>query len=51
MVQRSKRPYMILVLLIILALAATLYLNLSYHYELRGEVTAWANIIRRTSII
>lgn len=42
MVQRSKRPYMILVLLIILALAATLYLNLSYHYELRGEVTAWA---------
>lgn len=37
--KQTKYPYVILILLMITALGATFYRNLSYHYELRGDVT------------
>ena len=37
--QKSKRSYVILILLIIVACGITFYRNLSYHYEMRGDVT------------
>lgn len=37
--QKSKWSYVILVLLIIVACGITFYRNLSYHYEMRGDVT------------
>lgn len=37
--QRTKYPYVILILLMITALGVTFYRSLSYHYELCGDVT------------
>ena len=39
--QRSRFAYVILFLLIVTALGTVFYQNLSWHYEMQGEVTEW----------
>lgn len=39
--QRSRFAYVILFLLIVTALGTVFYRNLSWHYEMQGEVTEW----------